>query len=66
MSRKPKEESLQIDAENRCPKCSGAGWCWGYELDDYDVPENQMHDDTQYTCDVCQGTGKSPKKTLEE
>ena len=44
----------------KCEKCDGAGWLWGYELDD---PDEDTYTDsmTQYTCDRCQGTGQEPR-----
>jgi hypothetical protein len=43
-------------ANSPCPKCHGAGWCWGTELDDAD--EDTYSDTmTHYTCDWCEGTG---------
>lgn len=51
-------ESLNYDltkcryckGEMRCPKCSGAGWLWGQELEnpDHDTFADTM---TQYMCD---------------
>lgn len=37
-----------------CYKCGGEGWCWGYELINY---EYDGIDDTRYTCDICDGVG---------
>ena len=41
---------------NKCGKCDGCGWVWGYELDncDKDTYDDSM---THYTCDWCNGTG---------
>lgn len=34
-----------------CPKCSGEGWLWGHELDEYEHPHPGQSDDTRYSCD---------------
>lgn len=51
------EENAYREAHKHCPKCGGAGWLWGHELDNY-YGENPSSDDTRYSCDseVCNGT----------
>lgn len=39
---------------DRCWKCKGAGWVWGFELDDYDAEAAGPVDDTRYPCDNCE------------
>lgn len=39
--------------EEICEKCSGEGWLWGYELDEYEMPEGCIWDDNRYPCDAC-------------
>lgn len=39
-----------------CPHCGGEGWLWGYELKNAN-DETRQDDQTQYTCDYCNGTG---------
>lgn len=43
---------VDASVESCCPKCGGAGWVWGYELDE---PDNDTATDTMthYTCDWC-------------
>ena len=44
-----KNDSWVINPDPLCPKCKGAGWIWGKELDkdpDYDT-------DQKYDCDSC-------------
>ena len=52
---KPKPRVRPPKPVNRCLKCGGEGWLWGYELDD---PDPDTYDDgmTRYTCDACKGT----------
>ncbi len=46
-----------------CVKCHGAGWVWWDELAYYDGHTSDLHDcytdDTRYTCDDCEGVGKT-------
>ena len=53
-----------------CAKCKGAGWLWWNELDQYTGPAADVHDcysdDTQYTCDACEGTGKAHNAKVSE
>jgi predicted SprT family Zn-dependent metalloprotease len=53
------EFKAKLEAK-KCKKCDGHGWLWWKELDEYDGPAIQTgEDDTKYTCDLCDGTGKN-------
>jgi hypothetical protein len=58
MSVNVKEKSIK-----KCQKCGGSGWLWWNELEKYDGPAADIHDcysdDTKYTCDLCNGKGKT-------
>jgi len=41
----------------KCDKCKGTGIVRGDQLDDYEKPEDLLYDDTEYTCDWCNGGG---------
>ena len=47
-----------------CPKCDGAGWLWGEELDT-DDPVTLADTMTRYTCDLCKGTRVDPASELD-
>lgn len=52
-------KSLTDERRNRCERCGGSGWMWWNELKSHagHDPTSLVVDDTQYTCDECDGTG---------
>jgi predicted ATPase len=47
-------EKITPEPENpkkECEKCGGAGWVWGYELEN--PTEDDYNNDTRYSCDKC-------------
>ena len=54
MSKTPAPEAWRPDLW--CRKCGGAGWLWGYELDEPDE-DTAVDTMTKYSCD---GEGHTP------
>jgi hypothetical protein len=53
--------NMEDKVSESCSRCYGAGWCWWDELDSYagHDPAELVIDDTKYTCDKCNGSGKN-------
>jgi Zn-finger domain-containing protein len=55
-----KERIAAIPEDERCEVCNGQGWAWDFELK-HRINRDPTYcgiDDTKYTCDWCNGTGK--------
>jgi hypothetical protein len=51
-------------SNEKCPKCQGAGWVWGRELD-HPSEETSQDTMTKYTCDECNGESrKEPQENI--
>ena len=62
---KPATDNGWIDIYSKpCEKCHGDGWVYGYELTNYCCDPCEI-DETEYTCDLCCGTGKSDEPNDE-
>lgn len=61
---KKKDDGWLINPDPLCPKCKGAGWLWGKELE-----ENPDYEtDQKYDCDCCLKTSyvKNPQYLIQE
>jgi len=58
-----------VAEKRKCERCHGAGWLWRNEIDPDGYHESSMrgiHDDTQYCCPDCGGTGVVSEKRAKE